>query len=119
MTITNGAGSGLCAGAAAAAMVALTAGSALASTNLTVKVSGGGSYSASAPTTVLTDGHVSVTCVTKGKSKASTASGTIANGTHKGAALVKVGTAAKLAFNNCSNPLTGKVTTTTKSTPYA
>jgi hypothetical protein len=119
MTITKRAGSVLFAGAAAAAMVALTASSALAATTLTVKVTGGGNYSASATTTVLTDGHVSVTCVTKGKVKASTASGKITNGTVKHAAPVKVGTAAKLAFNNCSNPLTGKVTTTTKSTPYA
>ena len=121
MTITKRAGSVLFAGAAAAAMVALSAGSALAATTLTVKVSGGGSYSGAAAKTVLTDGTgksaVNVTCVTKGKSKASTASGKINNGTHKGAAPVVVGTATKLAFNNCTGPL-GAVTTKVAKTPY-
>jgi hypothetical protein len=118
MTITKRAGSVLFAGAAAAAVVALSAGSALAATTLTVKVSGGGSYKATASKTVLKDGLVAVTCVNKGSSKASTASGTITNGTHKGAAPVKVGTAAKLAFNNCTGPA-GKVTTHVTKTPYA
>jgi len=121
MTITKRAGSVLFTAAAAAAVIGLSAGSALAATTLTVKVSGGGSYSGSAAKTVLTDGTgmtaVSVTCVTKGKSKASTASGKINNGTHKGAAPVAVGTAAKLAFNNCTGPL-GRVTTKVNKTPY-
>jgi hypothetical protein len=121
MTITKRAGSVLFAGAAAAAMVALTASSALAATTLTVKVTGGGNYNGAANKTVLTDGTgataVSVTCVTKGKSKASTASGKINNGTHKGAAPVVVGTAAKLSFNNCPGPL-GQVTTKIHKTPY-
>jgi hypothetical protein len=117
MTITKRAGSVLFAGAAAAAMVALTASSALAATTLTVKVSGGGSYKAAAPTTVLTDGLVHVTCKSTKTSKASTTSGTISNGTHKAVAPVKVGTAAKLAFNNCTGPL-GKVTTSVTKLPY-
>ena len=110
MTITKRAGSVLFAGAAAAAMVALSAGSAFAATTLTVKVTGGGNYSASAKTTVLTDGPVAVTCKTVKSKAASTASGKIASGTDKGAAPVTVGTAAKLAFNNCTGPL-GKVST--------
>jgi hypothetical protein len=117
MTITKRAGSVLFAGAAAAAMVALTAGTALAATTLTVKVSGGGSYKGAATKTVLTDGKVSVTCVTKGTSKASTTTGTITNGTHKATAPVKVGTVKTLAFNNCTGPL-GKVTTKINKLPY-
>jgi hypothetical protein len=119
MTITKRAGSVLFAGAAAAAMVALTASSALAATTLTVKVTGGGSYKAAATKTVLTDKSVSVTCTSTKTKAASTASGKIANGTDKGAAPVKVGTAATLAFNNCANPLTGKVTTKINKLPYA
>ncbi len=119
MTIRKRAGSVLFAAAAAAAVVSLSAGSALAATTLKVKVSGGGSYSSSAKTTVLSDKGVNVTCTTKGKTPSSTASGKIANGTHKGAAPVKVGTAAKLTFNNCSNPLTGKVKNKVEGTPYS
>jgi hypothetical protein len=118
MTIKKRAGRVVFAGAAAAAVVALGAGSALAATSLTVKVSGGGNYSAASNKTVLTDNGVSVTCTTVKASKASTASGKISNGTDKGAAPVKVGTAAKLAFNNCTGPL-GKVTTKVTKTPYA
>lgn len=117
MTITKRAGSVLFAGAAAAAMVALTASSALAASSLTVKVTGGGSYTASAAKTVLTDHGVSVTCGTK-TTKGSTASGKIANGTHVGAPPVKVGTVTKLAFNKCSSIL-GAVKTTLTKFPYA
>ncbi len=117
MTIRKRAGSVLFSAAAAAAVVGLSAGSALAATTLTVKVSGGGSYNASATKTVLSDNGVSVTCTSTHSKKASTASGKIASGTHKHAAPVSVGTAAKLAFNNCSGPL-GKVTTKTEKTPY-
>jgi len=118
MTIRKRAGSALFMAAAAAAVVSLSAGTALAATTLTVKVSGGGSYSAAAKTTVLSDNGVSVTCSTKGKTAGSTAAGKINSGTYKGAAPLKVGTAAKLTFNNCSGPL-GKVTTTVTKTPYA
>jgi hypothetical protein len=121
MTITKRAGNVLFAGAAAAALVALSAGSALAATTLTVKVSGGGSYTAAAKTTVLTDPikptPVKVTCTSTKKTKSSTASGKISNGTHKGAAPVTVGTAVKLAFSNCVGPL-GPVTTKINKTPY-
>jgi len=117
MTITKRAGSVLFAGAAAAALVALTAGSALAATTLTVKVSGGGNYTATASKTVLSDKGVNVTCTSTSSKKASTASGKIINGTHKGAAPVAVGTAAKLAFNHCVGPL-GAVTTKVNKLPY-
>jgi hypothetical protein len=100
-----------------ATVVGLGAASALAATPLTVKVSGGGSYVAKAAKTVLTDGHVSVTCSAKGSTAGSQASGTIASGTHKGASPVDIGPASKLAFNNCTGPL-GKVSTKIESLPY-
>ncbi len=118
MTTRKRAGSVLFTAAAAAAVVGLSAGSALAATTLTVKVSGGGNYSASAKTTVLTDHGVSVTCASTHSKASSTASGKIASGSTRKASPVKVGTAAKLSFNNCSGPL-GAVKTTVKSTPYA
>jgi hypothetical protein len=117
MTITKRAYRAVFTAAATAAMVGLSAGSALASTTLTVKVSGGGAYTATASKTVLTDGLVAVTCTTVGRKAASVGSGKLANGTHKGAAPVKIGTVAKLAFNNCRGPL-GAVHTTVKATPY-
>jgi hypothetical protein len=100
-----------------ATVVGLGAASALAATTLTVKVSGGGTYTAKAAKTVLTDGHVSVTCSAKGSTPGSQASGTIASATHKGASPVNVGPASKLVFNNCTGPL-GKVTTKIESLPY-
>jgi len=112
MTMRKRAGSFLLTAAAAAALMGLSVAPALASTHLTVKVSGGGSYTAKAGKTVLTDHGVSVTCTS------SKASGKISNGTHRGTAPVKVGTAAKLSFSACSGPL-GAVTTVIHSTPYA
>jgi hypothetical protein len=106
MTIRKRVGSVLFTAAAAAAVVGMSVGSALASTSLTVKVSHGGSYTATAKgETVLADGSVHVKC------KASKGSGKIANGTHHGAAPVTVGTVAKLSFSKCSGPLGGVSTT--------
>jgi hypothetical protein len=96
MTIRKRAGSVLFTAAAAAAVVGMSVGSALASTTLTVKVSHGGSYTAKAGKTVLTDHGISVTCTS------SKGSGKIANGTHRGKAPVKIGTVAKLSFSNCT-----------------
>jgi len=105
--------------AAAAVVIGLGVAPAMASTpTLTAKVTGGGTYTATTAKTVLTDGPVSVTCSSKGKTPASQASGSIPNGSHRGKAPVKVGTAAKLSFNNCTGPL-GKVTTKIESTPYS
>jgi hypothetical protein len=118
MTITKRAGSVLFTAAAAAAVIGLSAGSALAATTLTVKVSGGGNYKATATKTVLSDKGVNVTCTSTKLKAASTASGKITNGTHKGVPPVKVGTAAKLAFNNCRS-ITGAVKTTITKLPYA
>jgi hypothetical protein len=103
--------------AVAAVVVGLGAAPAMASTTLTAKVTGGGTYTAETPKTVLSDNGVSVTCSTKGKTAASTASGSIPTGKHSGKSSVKVGTAVKLSFNNCSGPL-GKVTTKVESAPY-
>ncbi len=112
MTMRKRAASVLFTAAAAAALMGMSVVPALASTHLTVKVSGGGSYTAKAGKTVLADKGVSVTCTS------SKASGKIANGTHRGTAPVKVGTAAKLSFSGCSGPL-GAVATVIHSTPYA
>jgi len=117
MTVGKRALAALSAATAAVAVVGLSAVPALASTPLTVKVSGGGTYTAKATKTVLTDHGINVTCSSKGKTSASTASGKIPNGTHKGKSPVQVGTASKLAFNNCTGPL-GKVTTKIEKTPY-
>jgi hypothetical protein len=111
MTIRKRVGSVVFTAAAAAAVVGMSIGPALASTHLTVRVSGGGSYTATAKTkTYLTDGHVKVTC------NASEGSGKISNGTHRGTAPVSVGTVAKLKFSHCLGPL-GGVTTKVHGTP--
>ena len=111
MTIRKRVGSVMFIAAAAAAVVGMSVGSALASTTLTVKVSGGGSYTATAKgKTVLADGQVKVTCT------GSKGSGKIANGTHHGKAPVTVGTVAKLSFSKCSGPL-GGVSTKVHGTP--
>ena len=103
---------------AAATVAAMSAAPAMASTTLTAKVSGGGSITATASKTVLSDNGVSVTCTTKGSTAASKATGSIPNGTHKGASPVKVGTSTKLSFGNCSGPL-GAVKTKVEALPYS
>jgi len=102
---------------AAGAVVGLSAAPAMAATTLKVKITNGGSYTAKASKTVLTDGHVSVTCTSTSTTPASTTSGKVPTGTHTGTSPVKVGTAAKLAFHNCSGPL-GPVTTHVQALPY-
>jgi hypothetical protein len=103
---------------AAALAIGLSATSALAATSITVKVTGGGTSSASASKTVLSDNGVNVTCTTSGSTKASTASTTVKNQTKTGNAPLKVGTATKLTFNNCTGPL-GPVTATPVAEPYS
>ena len=119
MTIRKRVGSVMFIAAAAAAVVGMSVGPALASTTLTVKVSHGGSYTATAKTTVLTDktkdGPLSVTCVTKGKTPSSKGTGKM-SGTHRGKAPVSLGKVNNLSFKNCSGEL-GPVTTTVKATP--
>jgi hypothetical protein len=110
MTMRKWAGSVLFTAAAAAAVVGMTVGPALASTTLTVKVSHGGSYTAKAGKTVLTDNGIAVTCTS------SKGSGKLPNGTHHGNAPVKIGTVAKLSFSNCSGAL-GSVTTKVEAKP--
>ena len=100
--------------AAAAAMAVAFGASAMATTaTLTVKVTNGGSYTASSSSTVLTDNGVSVTCT------GSTTSGSIPTKTYTAkTSPVKVGTAATLAFTGCTGPL-GAVTVTVNSLPYS
>jgi hypothetical protein len=111
MTLMTRASKVLFSVAGTAAVVGLAAAPALAATTLTVKVTGGGTYTAKSTNTVLSDNGVNVTC------KGSSGSGTIASATHKGTSPVKVGTVTKLSFSNCSGPL-GKVTTKVMGLPY-
>lgn len=127
MTIRKRTGSLLFATAATtAAVIGLCAAPALASTplsgpKLTVKISGGGKFTAIANKTVLSNRvhgvNTNVTCSTKGRKHASSASGNIPSRTHRGTAPVKVGTASNLAFNNCVGPA-GPVTTKVLREPY-
>ena len=117
MTIGKRAGALIGTLATTAAVVALGAAPALASTTLTVKITGGGKFTATAKNTVLTDGPVSVKCVTKGSKPASSAKGNIPSGTKTGKSPLKVGTTFALAFNNCTGPA-GAVTTKVLSEPY-
>ena len=60
-------------------------------------MSHGGSYTAKAGKTVLSDNGISVTCTS------SKGSGKLPNGTHHGKATVKIGTQAKtLSFTSCT-----------------
>jgi hypothetical protein len=104
--------------AAAALTIGLGATTALAATTLTVKVTNGGTYKATAPATVLTDRGVSVTCSSTSTTKASTATGSIPTATTTGTSPVKIGTVATLNFKNCTGPL-GPVTITVNSLPYS
>lgn len=111
----------LAAAATTAAVVGLYAVPALASiplsTTLTVKISGGGKFTAKATKTVLSNRGVNVVCTSTAKKPASSASGNIPSGTHKGTSPVKVGTTSNLAFNNCVGPL-GAVHTKVMAEPY-
>src|SRR5260370_26377196 len=118
MTLIKRASNLLLLAATAGAVVGLSAAPAMAATTLKVKVSSGGSYTAKASKTVLKDGAVSVTCTSTSTTPASTTSGKVPTGTHTGTSPVKVGTAAKLAFNNCSGPLS-VVHTKVENLPYA
>jgi hypothetical protein len=106
-------------GAAAALAIGFGASSALAtSATLTVKVTNGGTYTAKANKTVLTDRGVSVTCSSTSTTKASTATGSIPTATTTGTSPVKVGTTATLNFKNCTGPL-GAVTVKVNKLPYS
>jgi hypothetical protein len=110
----NGLGRMLFTGAAAALAIGFGASSALATTaTLTVKVTNGGTYTASSSSTVLTDNGVSVTCT------GSKASGSIPTKTYTAATTpVKVGTSATLSFTGCTGPL-GAVTVKVNKLPYS
>jgi hypothetical protein len=117
MAITKRVGGVILAAAAAAAVVGATAGPALAATTLTATVNSGGTITATASKTVLSDGSAgSVTCTTSGKTAASVATGSVKNGTYKGASPLKVGSTSKLSFNHCTGPL-GAVTNKVVKTP--
>jgi hypothetical protein len=113
MRIRKRAGSALFVVAASAAAIGLGATTALAtSATLTVKVTGGGSYTATSTKTVLTDNGVSVTCT------GSKATGSIPTKTYTNATTpVTVGTSATLNFTGCTGPL-GAVTVKVNKLPY-
>jgi hypothetical protein len=111
------AGGALFAGAAAALAVSLGATAALAATTLTVKVTNGGKYKATAPATVLKDNGTSVSCSSTPTTKASTATGSIPTATTTGTSPVKIGNAATLNFKNCTGP-GGTVTVKVNNLPY-
>jgi hypothetical protein len=114
MAIWKRAGGAICGAIAAAAVVGLSIAPAMAmpATSLRAKVTGGGSITATAGTTTLTDGAVKVTC------SSSKATGSIKNGTHSGAE-PKVGTTTKLSFTHCENALTGPVSNKPSGYPYS
>lgn len=112
MTMRKRVGSVLFTAAAAAALVGLSVGPALAATPLTVKVKGGGSYTATSRSTVLADHATTVMC------KISKAKGTIASHTYKGAAPLKVGTTKSLSFSKCTSAA-GVPTFTYAGLPYS
>jgi hypothetical protein len=118
MRIRKRAGTGLVAVASAALAIGLGATPALASTTLIVKVSNGGSYTATASKTVFTDNGASVTCSSTTTTKASTATGKIPTATVSGTSPVKIGTVATLNFKNCTGPL-GPVKTSVTALPYS
>src|SRR5216683_2955818 len=118
MTLIKRASNLLLVAATAGAVVGLSAAPAMAATTLTVKVANGGTYTATASKTVLTDGMVSVTCTSTSTTPASKGSGTVATATHTGTSPVKIGTVAKLSFNHCAS-LTGVVHTTVNALPYS
>jgi hypothetical protein len=118
MTLMKRASNVLFTVAAAGAVVGLAAAPALASTTLTVKVTNGGTYTATSSKTVFTDHTVSVTCTTVGSVPASKGTGKVPTATITATSPVKIGTVATLAFNNCTGPL-GAVTTMTTALPYS
>jgi hypothetical protein len=118
MTLIKRASNLLFIAATAGAVVGLSAAPAMAATTLKVKVSNGGTYTATASKTVLKDGAVSVTCSSSGTTPASKATGTVATATHQGTSPVAIGTVKTLAFHNCTGPL-GAVTTTITALPYS
>jgi hypothetical protein len=118
MTLIRRASNLLLVAATAGAVVGLSAAPAMAATTLKVKVSNGGTYTATASKTVLKDGNATVTCTSTSTTAASKGSGTVATATHTGTSPVKIGTVAKLSFNHCSGPL-GVVHTTITALPYS
>ncbi len=118
MTLIKRASNLLLVAATAGALIGLSAAPAMAATTLKVKVSNGGTYTATASKTVLKDGNVAVTCASTSTKPASKATGTVATATHQGTSPVKIGTVASLSFNNCTGPL-GAVHTTIQALPYS
>jgi hypothetical protein len=104
--------------AGAALTIGVGASAALAATTLTVKVTHGGTYKATAPAAVLKDNGVSLTCSSRSAAKASTATGSIRTGTHTGPSPVRIGTAATLTFKHCTSGHE-PVTITVNHLPYS
>jgi len=121
MTLIKRASNLLLVAATAGAVVGLSAAPAMAATTLTVKVTNGGTYTATSSKTVFTNktaaGTIAVTCSTVGSTPASKGTGSVPTATTTGTSPVKAGTVSTLAFHNCTGPL-GAVTTTVTALPY-
>ena len=99
-------------GTAAALAIGFGASSALAAATLTVKVTGGGSFTASSSNTKLTDGAISLTCTS------SKAGGSVPTKTYTSATSpVTVGSNSSLSFTGCTS-ITGAVTIKVNKLPY-
>ena len=118
MRMRKRAGSALFMVAAATLTLGLGVTAALAATTLTVKVTHGGTYKATAPATVLRDNGFGVTCSGTSTAKASRATGSIPTAVTTGTSPVKIGTVATLRFKNCTGPR-GAVTITVSKLPYS
>lgn len=118
MTMRRRAGGALITLAAAAMTVVMGATSAMAATTLTVRVTHGGTYTATTNKTVLSNRGVNVTCTSTSTVKASTGKGTIPTATRTGTSPVRVGSVSSLNFRHCTGPL-GTVTTSVRKLPYS
>jgi len=119
MRMRKGAGRAMFSVAAAALAFGFGATAALAATTLTVKVTNGGTYRATARPVLLRDGGVNITCSGTSARKASTAAGSIPTGMTTGASPVKIGTVATLRFRDCAGPRGAAVTITASNLPYS
>jgi hypothetical protein len=94
---------------------------AAASASLTVKVTDGGTYSATASQVFLIDHNVAaVSCGTAGTTPAAKSKGALNDGTHTGVSPVNFGEVSTWAFGRCDSAVgEGAVTIAVRSLPYS
>ena len=90
---------------ASAALAVAVPGPALAATNLTVKVTGAGTFNASAQTVTLEAGSVGFICSPLSSLPGSTAVISVSGHPAHGEAPLMIGTVTGLEFSNCTGPL--------------